>query len=387
MQVEIKCPVCHSDNSKELILLKNFPISNVGLSLTKDEAIDSKVYDMCISQCLECTHIYSKKPVKIEYKQKDNFTYFTNETQKNYIKLIAKKFISKYNVENCNILEIGCGDGLFLKELNKSSNVCIGYEPSYKEIYKEPNLKIINEYFNPENDLNSEIDFIVIRHVLEHFNNPYLFLKSIINNIILNQQNSKFFIEVPNIQPTLENIRINDFIHEHVSHFSIYSLKYLLNSLNLYIDDIYTTDNNENIVAICSVDNSYKDILLNINNVSSNLNNNIKLLQDEYMKILNENDSICIWGAEGRGAGFINIIKKYLSGDEFLIDSDERKFNKYIPSAGLKISSYKDLIGKKIDCIIITTSLGRNNILNEIEVNKIDVKSIYVISENGLSKI
>ena len=52
-----------------------------------------------------------------------------------------------------------------------------------------------------------------------------------------------------------------------------------------------------------------------------------------------------------------------MTQEEILVDSDERKFGKYVPIVGLQISDYKILNNKPIDA----TSLGRDNILLEIQ--------------------
>jgi len=242
----------------------------------------------------------------------------------------------------------------------------------------------MNDYFNPSLHLNTKFDFIVIRHVLEHFDNPYKFLKTIVDSLINQNQNSKFFIEVPNIEPTLKDLRINDFIHEHISHFSKYSLKYLLQRVNLDILEIYTTQNNENIVAICNINDNYLKAINNIHMYKQNFNSIIDKLRDDFKIIREYSKTLAIWGAEGRGASFIKNIQDFFKGDEFIIDSDKRKFGKFIPAIGLQISSYKNLINKGIDTIIITTAIGKDNILKEIKEHNIKVKNIYYITENGL---
>ncbi len=383
----INCPVCGENDFKEVVSLKDFPISNLGLSNSKEEALTYKTYDMNIVCCNKCSHIYNNIPIQLEYKQKSNTTYFTNDKQKQYIKELVNNLIDKYNIKYNNILEIGCGDGLFLKELSKN-NKCIGYEPSYEKLYKSDNVTIINDYFVADENNLKNIDWIVIRHVLEHFKNPYDFIRGgIVQKLLETNPKCKFFIEVPNITPTIDEARINDFIHEHISHFSIYSLKYLLSRLNLNIIDIYTTQKKENIVAICEIDKEYFFNMRNINQILNIFQNSISNLQNSYQNILKENKSIAIWGAEGRGASLINMIKPYLAGDEIIIDSDKRKFGKHIPSIGLQIYDFMILRKKNIDALIITTFIGKDNILKEINKYSIKIKNIYVLSKDGLRRI
>ena len=79
---------------------------------------------------------------------------------------------------------------------------------------------------------------------------------------------------------------------------------------------------------------------------------------------------ICIWGAGGRGAAFLNIIKSTLTGKEIIVDSDDRKVGKYVPLVSLEIQSISSIKNYTFDIIIITTWLGKN-IMDEIKINKI----------------
>ncbi len=386
MNYDIKCPVCDTKDYIDIVELQKYPISNLGLSNTKKQSLEADVFDMNICICQNCTHIYNRIPVRLDYQQ-NNTTYFTNAIQKKYIKEFTADFMNKYKVQNQKILEIGSGDTLFLKEISQASNDCVGYEPSFTRDFKEGGVIIMSRYFNPLHDINDNFDWIVLRHILEHFDTPYIFLKDIINHLITKGFNSKFLIEVPNIQPSLDGLRVNDFIHEHISHFSIYSLKYLLQRLNLNIIEMFTTQENENIVAICEMDKDYLNIYHKSKLYKDNFEHIIVKLQEDFNRIRTENNTIVIWGAEGRGAGFIKIVKELFYGDEYIIDSDKSKFGKFIPAIGLQISSYKNLIDKKIDSIIITTALGKDNILQEIKENNIDVKNIYCLSQFGLNLI
>lgn len=386
MNYHISCPVCNSNEYDDLVKLEKYPISNVGLVDSKEESLKANVFDMNICMCKNCSHIYNRTPVKINYKQ-ENTTFFTNDIQKQYIQNLTKNLVNKYNIKNKKILEIGSGDGYFLRNLAKYDNKCIGYEPSLKSLVEEEGALFINDYFNPSINLDKKFDFIVLRHILEHFDHPYEFLREIIFKLIKFNQNPKFLIEVPNIEPTLKDLRINDFIHEHISHFSAYSLKYLLQRLNLNIIEAYTTQNDENLVTICEIDKNFFDKMKNIKNIKNNLNSIINKLRYNFKKIRQNSKTIAIWGAEGRGASFIKNIKDLFYGNEFIIDSDEKKFGKFIPAIGLKISSYKELIDREIDSIIITTSVGKDNILKEIKENNINVKNIYYISGSGLKNI
>jgi hypothetical protein len=386
---QIKCPVCNQYDYNEIITLEKQPLSNLALSSHYQEAMDNVSFDIVMCMCTNCSHVYNQNASidNITYKQEENSTYYIGEVWKNYTIKLAQNFIEKYKINNSKILEIGCGDITFLKEFIKNKNLCVGYDPSYPESEKNKyQIDIVSDYFYPKKDFTQEYDVVILRHLVEHLENAKEFLSNLVAGMLKHNPSAKLFIEVPNLQPTLEEYRVNDFVYEHISYFSFYSLRYLLESLNLDILEMYSTFHNENIVAICSINEEYRRSIKLIQNSSKGFNINIDSLNQDYKKIVKNSDNICIWGAGGRGSSFLNIIKKELTNNEILVDSDERKFGKYVPIVGLQITDYKKLTNSTVDVVIITTSLGRDNILLEIEKYKININKIYTISIDGLKQ-
>lgn len=108
--------------------------------------------------------------------------------------------------EDQNILEIGCGEGILLRELqkNKFQNLH-GIEPSDTAALRaqKSGLDITNEYFNDET-ISKKFDLIIMSHVFEHIQDIKEFipkLKNVLNEkggIMLTQTNFKGLI--PTIQ-------------------------------------------------------------------------------------------------------------------------------------------------------------------------------------------
>jgi len=90
------------------------------------------------------------------------------------------KLIESNFDKDIKILEIGCGQGLMLKELQNRGYDVEGLEPSLRasKIAREKKLKIIVGYF-PETKIKEKFDLIIISHVLEHIKNYKKFIKSL----------------------------------------------------------------------------------------------------------------------------------------------------------------------------------------------------------------
>ena len=184
-------------------------------------------------------------------------------------------------------------------------------------------------------------------------------------------------VEVPNNYFTLKDSRINDFVYEHISYFSYQSLHYCLAKSGATIREVYEGFGGETLISLSKVDS------VENNDIGDDFNK----LRDDYREILSKYDSICIWGAGGRGAAFIRLVAKYFNGSEIIVDSDPMKINKYTPSTALKICNFRELKKQNIDVIIISTALGKANIIDQINKYDINTKLILCYEDNQLLSV
>lgn len=144
------------------------------------------------------------------------------------------EFIKNFIKENDSVLDIGCSYGILLAEIKKQINCQVkGIEPGAmfskvaREYYGLSNIeqKFFNNYIK-ENKGREQFDFIILRHVFEHFREPnqvIMDLKSII------KPNGYLFLVVPNaasfkpLKPLEQNLEFG-----HVYSYTPFSLQRLL---------------------------------------------------------------------------------------------------------------------------------------------------------------
>ena len=127
------------------------------------------------------------------------------------------------------ILEIGCNDGDFGVQLQSIGDYT-GIEPAKDafDIASRSGLDVINQYFTGDlvselNTSHSHFDAIVCRHVLEHIEDPLVFVGNISE---LSGPSTFVFIEVPDFDFQVEH---NDysFWEEHLTYPNLFTLKNL----------------------------------------------------------------------------------------------------------------------------------------------------------------
>jgi 2-polyprenyl-3-methyl-5-hydroxy-6-metoxy-1,4-benzoquinol methylase len=226
--------------------MKNIVRKSVCLICNKTKFIKTEFHPRdsekhLIVQCLYCQH-FQIEPIPNENELKN----FYDHNQQS--KMIEKKinlnllkqrrmsdtkrrlnFVIKHTKKNGRILEIGSGYGLFLNELKKYGFLATGIEISKlrrKISQKFTDAEILDVNLLKTTPKMNKFDTIVMFQVLEHINEPTVFLKNLKK---LLKKSGKLIIEVPNISDfqITSNIFYNKWFWQlaHINYFSPSSLK------------------------------------------------------------------------------------------------------------------------------------------------------------------
>ena len=116
------------------------------------------------------------------------------------------------NFQDCSLIEVGCGKGVFLEKLSQRGYAVTGMDPAYEG----DNPAILKQYFSPAAGVRA--DCIVLRHVLEHIQDPVAFLQLLRDS---NGGGGKIYIEVPCFDWICANRTWFDVFYEHVNYFRL----------------------------------------------------------------------------------------------------------------------------------------------------------------------
>ncbi len=111
-----------------------------------------------------------------------------------------------------SLIEVGCGKGLFLEQLSGLGFDITGLDPTYEGT--DP--RVVKQYFTPAIGLHA--DGLVLRHVLEHVQDPVGFLEGVLAS---NGGSGKIYIEVPCLDWIAAHKAWFDIFYEHVNYFRL----------------------------------------------------------------------------------------------------------------------------------------------------------------------
>jgi len=369
------CRTCESKKFSIVINLGRHPLVN---SLIEKKDLDKNIptFPLVVKQCQVCKLVQLVEIIdsKEIYKKVD-YLYFSSDMPglNSYFKSYAEDLKKRFLKEKDLVIEIGCNDGIMLKNFKKNYRV-LGIDPATNVVLRtikrgipclplffSENLakKIYNEWGNAK--------LIYGNNCIAHLND----LKDLMNGInILLRNDGIFVLECNYWGGMVKNTNYSLIYHDHYSYFSAYVWEKFLKNYNMKIYDAFVTPAQGGSLRlfICKNDRKptkrYKDLIkeekdtrLNSYTTSKLYAKNVKKtalkLRKLIIKLKKNKKIIAGYGAAAKGMTILKcsgIGNKHL---EYFVDDSPAKHKKYAPIDHIPIISRKDAEKKSPNYFII----------------------------------
>lgn len=354
----MQCPICKQYETESLIDLGLMPLSVLGLQADPDKSIEGKCHPISVYRCMLCGHVYNNSyDPEFEQPFEGGCTmYNKGGPWHEHMQQVAQ--ILRNTISVGPIVEIGAGNGEFARFLHDLPY--IAYEPTADANECSKHVETKKQYFSPEADMDLVApDVILMRHVLEHLTDPVRFMRRLSTEAKRSGIKPKLVIEVPCVTQALKQGRVEDWVYEHPHHFSPDSLAEAARLSGWACTHMWVTYNKEVIVAefdVYGMDMTSKQdrfvIMDHLHHIGDDL---MAMHQQRY-------GNVVLWGGAGKGATLVNMLNKPFP----VVDSDERKWGKYVPGTAYRIESPKILHRLRPGIVVVTTSWRVGDIAEEI---------------------
>lgn len=356
------CPLCKNSRSKRIYTVNDLPVFQNIVFDTEAEALATQVVNVELEECECCGFVWNTvfdQSLMNYDKNYQNEQGFSKEFNK-HLEYVVDLFI-KRGYQGKNVVEVGCGKGVFLNKLKLAGFLNIkGYDPAFEG----DNDEIIVDYFR-KGSKTRNADLIVLRHVLEHIADPLGFLHTIAE---ANEYKGDIYIEVPDFDWIKRKGAFWDIFNEHCNYFSSDTIQHIFER-----SEVLSLFGEQYIGIFASLFDLKQSVTINhrfYNKFPSDqyeLNRRI----EEYRILLESKlpAKIILWGAASKGVIFANLLDKDRSKIDYLIDINPKKQGKFIGGTGHPIyppphismivvnSNYlneiKDIINSNIEYITI----------------------------------
>jgi Methyltransferase domain/C-methyltransferase C-terminal domain len=314
---------------RPLFRVAQLPVFQNRMFHSREDAINCAKGDMELVQDLESGMILNKafEPALMrydpDYQNEQGWSDVFQRHLDDVSGLIVKHF------RGGSLIEVGCGKGGFLEQLQSLGFGIIGCDPTYEG----SNPAVIKELFTPR--IGREADGIVLRHVLEHIKDPVAFLMEIRDT---NGGRGTIYIEVPCFDWICEHRAWFDIFYEHVNYFRLSDFQRMFG----VVHEARRTFNGQYLSVVADLSTIRSPVRGENDEVSFPAN--FTAAVERYAARLRNGSEgkrthAAIWGGASKGVIFSLYMQRAGALVETVIDINPAKQGKYLPASGLKVQS------------------------------------------------
>ena len=259
-----------------------------------------------------------------------------------------KNLIQNYHLEGKRFIEVGCGQGEFLKVLTEFPVEAHGIEhdPHLVERARVQGLDVMEGFTETEDTRfpGGLYDVFLSFNFLEHQPDPGTMLQAIYRNL---EDDAVGLITVPSFEYIMDHNSYFELIRDHIAYYTFETLTPLLERNGFQVEECEVINRDTLSVIVKKRPQMDTENLLDCYV-------NLRKEMESYMKYLDAWDKkIAMWGASHQGFTLAATTKL---GDkaQYIIDSAPFKHGKFAPSSHLPIVPPEYFLDHPVDAIIIT---------------------------------
>ena len=362
------CRLCGSDNLKNVYSFNKNPVGDDYLKNYKKV----NKYDLKLNICKNCKFVQLSNVIdpKVVYGE---YLYVTQTSHglSEHFKRLSKYLIeSKIVKKKTKVLEIGSNDGTLLKFFKKYCDALVAVDPA-AHLFIDKKITNIGDHFSYQLSKkilkqNGKFQTIIANNVLaniDDLNNIFKGVKNIID------KNGHLIIETFSLYGVLKKNLIDNIYHEHLSYFTIESLKKFAKKYNFYLKDVkflevkggslrfifkegYLKESKKIFKSI----EKEKRITNNIERKFKNLqkqNNENSIRLNSFLK--NKKKQLKNVAGFGASVGTTTLIYDFKLENKinYIFDNEKRRFNLYCPGTKIKVLNPNLIKKYDLDYIVI----------------------------------
>lgn len=359
------CPVCGAANLIGFLTRNGVPAHQNLVYREQAAAREAVRGDLDMVVCAGCDFVFNRAfdPVRLHYGDRyDNAQSHSPFFDEYLDSLVA--LLSKRGVQNCTVVEVGCGRGYFLRKLvsqPESGLVGYGFDPSYvgPEMDLGGRLRFRASMYDATCS-ETRADVVLCRHVIEHVPEPL----DLIDNVraaLASSPQARVFFETPCVEWILHNRVIWDFFYEHCSLFTasslataferrgfdIVSVEHVFGGQYLWLEARQTPETTRSTTLprhaqLATLAREYGEI-----------ETRLRERWRERIRDLRQRGGVSLWGAGAKGTTFANLVDPDAELLDSLVDINPNKRGCFVPGSGHRIIGPADILGRDVRSAIL----------------------------------
>ncbi len=349
------CPLCSSIVVTPFLYRSRVPVLTNLLLLTQEAAKQIPRGDIHLVACENCGFVFNCafEPSALYNEGYDNSQAHAPSFER-YLDALIHSLVTEQHIQHHRIIEVGCGDGLFLRKLVEASdeNTGYGFDPSYQGPLEalQGRLQFETCYYD-ETCCHISADVLICRHVIEHIPDPLQFLRTL-RRALASSPRTRAFFETPSLEWIMRNNVVWDIYYEHCSYFTVDTITLALERSGFKVECIKHTFEEQYLwveatisdaVSLCTLPAIEPDSLLSLTAQFRRYERQLCEQWKQTLQVLRQDGSVALIGAAGKGVTLANLIDPDCQLISCIVDLNPRKHLKFLPGTGHPIVSYEEM--------------------------------------------
>lgn len=371
------CPVCVSPEPLDTVRRERLPAMQNYVYRTREDALAAQQGTLTLAVCRLCGFAWNRAfdPGRLVYDDGyDNAV--PSAVMGAYYQKIVAYLRERYDLEGGLIVDVGCGDGAFLRTICAAipGSRGLGVDPALDEEGTEADGRIVlvKDVFTSAL-ISEQPSLILSRHVLEHIPDPVSFLREI-GEAVGALDPVPCFFEVPDLDWIVENRTFWDLCYEHCNYFTAASFGQAVSRAGLELVGTRTGFGSQYLWveattrggggASAGGENGEAGIAKRAQEYATSEAARIRATRERILALKREGAAIAVWGMATKGVLLSSLVDPDASIIDFCIDANPNKQGCFVPLTGHEISPPEALceLGEKPLAVLVMNENYREEI-------------------------
>lgn len=401
------CVICGSVSANQVIDFGMLPVAGYLVNL-RTEASSQPVYKNSLVRCEKCGHVQQEGSDFYETLAEKVYTnYRPTYSMSKKVGEYMSKFLdralalNKLEEKNSIVLEIGSNDGSMFEKILERGFRAAGIDPSANTDLQRDNVIVMKQFFSAPVakgfvNLYGGVKLIYSRHTLEHVFDPVDFMLGI--GLALDDDGLAV-IEVPYLPTQIRDCHCSAMTFQHISYFTVSSLKYLAEIAGLEIVDIaFSKMDGGSVIAsfkkrVAASNYALLDHITEFERVTGSisyqglsaqftqLSNVIEMSREYLVHLASCGTKIYGYGAGAKGQSLLNQLAVDSDVIKYVIDDTPGSDGMFVPGMGAEVVANARVVSTEVDVVFITAPTHIDEIVNK-EKNRFSGKPFLATSPN-----
>ena len=358
------CPVCEGQELSPFLQRNQVPVHQNLVVTTQNAARSVTRGVLDLVACEHCGFIFNRAfdLSRLAYGEDYDNTQSCSAYFDDYLDQLVEDLVVRQGLNNCTIVEVGCGKGQFLHKLVSfpdANNKGFGFDPSYVGLDTDLDGQLVfRRCYYDDSCTDVVADVVICRHVIEHVPEPMALLRSV--RMALKQSpHARVFFETPCVDWILRNKVVWDFFYEHCSLFTKESLSAAFVKAGFTVERVEHVFGGQYLWLEARVTDTVLPAAQSqpetaaLARVYGKDEEHLNRQWRARLSELKACGNIALWGAGAKGATFANLVDPEGLLIECVVDLNPNKQGRYIPGTGHPIVAPAELAQRHVKSAVL----------------------------------